>query len=878
MLSFLNRSYFLLYFFFFLVNNSSFFYTQTNQKSLKLNTTLSEVFYLQDWSKNKDTIYYDNQVVILDKIGVNKENKTNLYFIIESAIVKKIKKQPKKKQHLSVLKNNSLKNIRWKIVSDSLLLIELDAISNPEKLTVFYKKKLLGAYQLIPFPELTLTINIIPYQKPNWSLDSLKFYMSSYFRNMNANVVFNVSTKESTSVFTNTEKLDNPLPSHDRYTGQMSELRDEFFENHLNASKNEYYLFVTPPFVDSLISSYSIQKGMFNFTSSENNFGIYNEVLIELMRGITGSIIDKSELVTDSLSQSESSTWKLLLKNHDKFLYYDNYEYVKTNSGFFAFYFWEEDKQGNISIKNNSFLSSVIRPYKKNYPSYYLNITNPVYKILFNISTKPINSLHLFFLGVSSVLLIYIQRKKSKKLDSYKWTNRFLGIIIFLVYLGLNFLGYQLVNIGYQNFQVHNGSIIELKNQSIENVVKKVGYNVNDFTIPEQRSYAEYFKKRGNKWIKVRAQNVAYFQGIVNDKKELINLRYISCSDSLRIGSSKPIKAGTHYAVLILKDTYGNKKGTKIYNHLGVDLTNKLYLPNPIKRILLFVNGYRPTSLGGDLERMLADLEKKGLEYPNSSNMIYPFDRFNYWNPWRAIDERLKKRINATDVLYADGHFSVSTSNHKSLLDFSALASIYPKRCFNSNKHTCYSTNYDNSFSTGFMQLFNNTTNTYELLAKKPNRKGFKIRYNQGKIAGRNLLLQLNELPNKSQNDTISIVAHSMGFAYSLGIIDVIRNKINFGGFYIIAPENASTGKVKPKEWKQVWQYGSKLTHDFPYPPCMQDGVAAQSKAKGLPSNYQVFFPEILFKKQGFFDSHFIGNYTWILDIPKGNVGHIKQN
>jgi hypothetical protein len=258
--------------------------------------------------------------------------------------------------------------------------------------------------------------------------------------------------------------------------------------------------------------------------------------------------------------------------------------------------------------------------------------------------------------------------------------------------------------------------------------------------------------------------------------------------------------------------------------------------------------------------------------------MIYPFDRFNYWNPWRAIDERLKKRINATDVLYADGHFSVSTSNHKSLLDFSALASIYPKRCFNSNKHTCYSTKYDNSFSTGFMQLFNNTTNTYELLAKKPNRKGFKIRYNQGKIAGRNLLLQLNELPNKSQNDTISIVAHSMGFAYSLGIIDVIRNKINFGGFYIIAPENANTGLVNPNEWKQIWQYGSKLTHDFPYPPCIQDGVAAQSKVKGLPTKYQVFFPESLYNKQGFFESHFIGNYTWILDIPKGNVGHIIQN
>jgi hypothetical protein len=327
-----------------------------------------------------------------------------------------------------------------------------------------------------------------------------------------------------------------------------------------------------------------------------------------------------------------------------------------------------------------------------------------------------------------------------------------------------------------------------------------------------------------------------------------------------------------------LKDSSGKKIETKIYNHIGVDLTNKIYLKDPIKRILLFANGYRPTSLGGDFAQTLTDLEKKGLEYPNTSNMIYPFDRFNYWNPWRSIDDRFKKRINATDVLYADGHFSVSTSNHRSLIDFSALASIYPKRCKNPKKHSCYYTNHDNSLLNGLSQYFSSSKKTYDLLAKKPNRKGFKLRYNQGKIAGRNLLLQLNEIPNKSNNDTISIVAHSMGYAYALGIIDVIRNKINFGGFYIIAPENASSGKVNPKEWKQVWQYGSKLTNIQPYPPCMQDGVAAQFKVNGLSQKKQVFIPKDLYQKQGFFESHFVGNYTWILTIPQGNLGYIKQN
>ena len=858
---------------------SSSLYSQTNEsKSISLNNSLSEVFYLKDWNVKPDTIIYKEQTYDLEIVGVKKNKNSKLYFSVESSILKKIKKQPKKKQPFSVLLNNSLNNVTWKIISDSLLLVELENISNIEKLTIYHKNNLIGAYQIIPFPELTIKINIVPYVIPKWSLDSLKIYLTNYFKSINTNVLFHVLNKESTHVFTKNEKFDNPISSHDRYTGQMTKLRDEFFENHQNASKNEYYLFVIPPFVDSLISSYSIQKGMFNFTSSDKNNNIYKEIISELTRGITGSIVDTSEVIDDSISKISCSTWNLLLKNHDKYLYFDNYEYVRTNSGFLAFYFWEEDQFGNIKLKNNSFLSSVIRPYKKNYPSYYLNITNPFYKILFNVSTKPVNSLHFIFLIISTISVLFYQRKLSKKIGSYKWINRILGLLIFLCFIGLNFFIYQFINLGYRYFQVKNGSIIELNNLSIESAIKKVGYNVNDFSLSEQKSYAELFKKRGNKWIKVRAKNVAYFQGIVNEKKELVRLRYITSSDTLKIHASKPMKAKTHYAILTLKDQFGKLIETKIYNHIGVDLSNKIHLHDPIKRILLFVNGYRPTSLGGDVEQMLLDLEKNGFEYPNSSNLIYPFDRFNYWNPWRSIDDRLKKRINASDVLYADGHFSVSTSNHGSLIDFSMTSGMYPKRCSNSKSHTCYYTNQQNPFSNSLKHFFSKSTRTYDLLAKKPNKKGFKLRYQQGKIAGRNLLLQLNEIPNKSENDTISIVAHSMGYAYSLGMIDVIRNKINFGGFYIIAPENAISGQVYPTEWSQVWQYGSKLTENYPYPPCLQDGVAPQSKVKGLPVANQVFFPKSLYKKQGFFESHFIGNYTWILDIPKGKLGYIKQN
>jgi hypothetical protein len=81
----------------------------------------------------------------------------------------------------------------------------------------------------------------------------------------------------------------------------------------------------------------------------------------------------------------------------------------------------------------------------------------------------------------------------------------------------------------------------------------------------------------------------------------------------------------------------------------------------------------------------------------------------------------------------------------------------------------------------------------------------------------------------------------------------LIRGKINFGGFFILAPENACAGKTIKKEWKEVWQYGANLEPKTRNAPCLQDGVAAQTKAKGLGENNRVFFPKENEKNMGFF-------------------------
>jgi hypothetical protein len=56
------------------------------------------------------------------------------------------------------------------------------------------------------------------------------------------------------------------------------------------------------------------------------------------------------------------------------------------------------------------------------------------------------------------------------------------------------------------------------------------------------------------------------------------------------------------------------------------------------------------------------------------------------------------------------------------------------------------------------------------------------------------------------------------------------------------------------------------------------DGVAPQVLAGGLKKENRRYIPADLHEEKGFFDSHFVGYYSWIFDIPKGQKGSITQH
>jgi hypothetical protein len=763
---------------------------------------------------------------------------------------------------------------------DTILLM-LPAMKKSYMVDVKLRDARVGMLHIRIFPRHEETVILVPLLDMKLKKDSIEQFLNRVYNQAQLDLTVTVEDKFHYEKYHKT-LLDNPSSDKDRYTDQMKEIRDAYFEENPNADRSAYYVFITPGFVQEDLGGYMVRNKAIGFLKLVELAEFNIQLARELGYGI-GGLEDSwmengpQEGTTDNLMDNAGGSnltryqWISIHHSCHTVIRFDDYEDVRTNSGIVAFYLWEEDENGNIIHQNNLFLKGISRPFKRNKFSYHLDVTNFLFSPLFKVKLYRINLLHFFgFLLVAFLVWIGARRTvmwirlKNWNFRLIRWTARLFIAGLFL-YLGL-FI-FDLINSGYSMYQVGSGEIKEFADLSQKEVKNSLEYNRENPVLGEEKLGSEILVGKEGKWELKKRKSVLYFTAQTINGKTIC--RHIGDSDSLKISSINYLEyAESHYMVINNLDASGKVSSQKVLNHLGSDITTQMKLKNPSKRLLVFVNGYRPTSLGQSFEENFSDIQEHGLEFPNSSNMIYDFDRYGYWR-WREIDGMFEKRINPEETYYADGHFSVSTSNHGSLVGFTTLAGMYPQRCKDENNHVC------KNKGSGLLGFGSDKTIT--LFNLNPNVDGFNERKRNGRIAGRNLFQMFNELPNNSNNDTLFIVAHSMGYAYALGMIDELRGKINFGGLYIIAPENASSGTVRREEWNEVWQYGSNFDKYKYSAPCLLDGIAPQTRVRGLTSKYRAFFPPETFKKKGFFDSHFIGNYTWIFNFDESEKGHIGQ-
>jgi hypothetical protein len=781
--------------------------------------------------------------------------------------------------------------VRYIQKNDSTFTLVLPEKKADYKINAIYKGLIKGQLKVYVFEPKFEKIIIVPLMNNKINQDSLEKSLLKIYRQ--ANIQFDVNVKPIFRVpeFDKDFLVDNPSPKNETYTLQMQEIRDAYFDQFPKADDNAYYFFIIPGFVNPSIRGFMVKSKSMGFIKNGNDSFIAKVIARQLGYGM-GILSDSwenngpSKGSTYNLMDINGGTnltakqWLSLRHSTNTFSYYDNYEHVSTNNGMVAYYFWEENADGTIKMVGNDFLKSVKRPFKKNYFSYHLEIDNPLFLTLFSIDKLKFNVCSLHLVAVLSVLILaYLIRRKFHRYLRFKFRRtRILRILSRIVFIGGSIITliwfFYLVDLGYTWFEVNEGEVKVLKNYSMLKAQNEIKHGLNVKHEFESSLSSELLVKTNNKWEKKKRKRVLYFSIKKDELGKSEEWRFTGSSDSLILEKhGLYVKAESHYFVLSYLDENNKLSDQRLLNHKGYDLNSIIKLKDPAQRILVFVNGYRPSSLGHSFKDYFTDISKNGLEHENSENIIYDNDRFGYWHPWQEIDVLFQKRINPSMTYFADGHFSVSTSNHGSLVNFTTLASVYPQRCANSQKHTCYTTTIAGSGLLGSKTIVSN-----ELLRDlESNVDGFNLRKANGIIAGKNMLQILNELPNKSGNDTLFIVAHSMGYAYSLGMIEALRNRINFGGFYIIAPENAGAGNINMDDWQEIWQYGSNLNKGTSEPACLQDGIAPQKRVAGLTPSHRVFIPTKNYKEKGFFDSHFVGYYKWILEIKKGQPGYIKQ-
>ena len=677
--------------------------------------------------------------------------------------------------------------------------------------------------------------------------------------------------------------LNNPSSEFDHYTRQMREIRDAYFSDFPRSDKRAFYVFVHPGFVNKTQLGFCVRGKAVAFITKQSSDVLSYQIAVQLARGFGGLKKDDVIDLEDNLLNSRGGTalifeqWRNLHLEYRGYSFYDDDEEINTFNGFVAYYFWEEDENGNIIFNPGAFRNAIQRPYKKNYFSYNLSIEKRLFKPIFSVFNIQITPLHFILLTliiwIGFVLRSRFENRLSESLQNFLRIKKFMAqLLVFTVVGSLSFGTFYFMNKIIAQYEILEGKILDFKGLSAEQVRREILYNQDIDRSEKPEMATEVLIKKGDDWIVKRRKRVLYFDQFKDSTGVYSIAKFNRESDSITLPEfGLSILAPSHYFVVNRINDDGKYESQQVYNHQGSNVTHFLQVAEePAKRILVFVNGYRPTSLGSSLEENFRDILERGVEFPNSKNMIHNFDRYDYWRPWREIDLKFEKRVNPSETYYADGHFSVSTSNYRSLIHFTQVSTKYPSRCKDPENHICLEKGQTSWFKSS-------NKATHRLLPNRPNYKGFKTRRENGRIAGLNLLQQLNELPNSSHNDTLFIVAHSMGYAYALGMIDELRGKINFGGFYILAPENAEAGKINASEWQEIYQYGVNHEKFEKTAPCMLDGVAPQIRAQGLEPEKHIFIPENLFRRFGFFDSHFVGFYDWIFDIPQGETGAIKQ-
>jgi RHS repeat-associated protein len=231
---------------------------------------------------------------------------------------------------------------------------------------------------------------------------------------------------------------------------------------------------------------------------------------------------------------------------------------------------------------------------------------------------------------------------------------------------------------------------------------------------------------------------------------------------------------------------------------------------DPDGKLVIFVNGYRPCLPGVNVYREVKRDDK-----------VFRGDKFGYWG---GVDGQFMNKIGDHNAVYADGDAPTLTAKSQF---------------------------------------------------------GFNARMAHGRQAAQDLISKINsgEVVLKKNDkgevvESIKVVSHSMGYAYSLGMIKELEKagyKVEVS--YNLAPENPKGGDIPNNVVRSV-QYGSGPKD----PWYNQDRIAPQSEINNVDEIAPIPDKNTAGENipKGPYDSHAVSNYgKWIFGLNKDQQGYV---
>lgn len=220
---------------------------------------------------------------------------------------------------------------------------------------------------------------------------------------------------------------------------------------------------------------------------------------------------------------------------------------------------------------------------------------------------------------------------------------------------------------------------------------------------------------------------------------------------------------------------------------------------------------------------------------------------------WYSFDDTIIQRFQPSKTFYISGHHSIKTSSHRSLLNAAKSYLITRFIWFKSRRGIG--------------------------LNHRPNPSGFELRKQNGEECGKNFLRFIQDsIKSNPKFDTLDIVCHSYGYAYTLGFLESVDQVFTLGKILIISPESPQLGAYKNwNAFEEVWQYGSNLGEKESNIIALQDGIAPQAAIKNIETlskgkGGRIFIPQHTLK--GFIVSHHMLFFRWYRKIKPGEFGY----